>query len=195
MGTHPIFESDFDCLTEMTKKQNPLDVINKKISKFCLFINGSWQSQDYMSIDYSHDLGFIKFVKDKTEKPKKSENFGLKKDQDQPVVLLKFDHREKLTFGTLYNENKFMIQSKNYFVRFRIIQSEGKAKFMSFLKDTYEFDFKEGSKNDSNLAIHYHLGSPRIELGEMSMKSIYQAERVSNSLMVNKKDIRDHVIE
>merc|ERR1711953_29459 len=26
MGTHPIFESDFDCLTEMAKAQNP-DVI------------------------------------------------------------------------------------------------------------------------------------------------------------------------
>merc|ERR1711970_1155278 len=37
MGTHPIFESDFDCLTEMeqktTKKQNPSEFLRQIIGK------------------------------------------------------------------------------------------------------------------------------------------------------------------
>jgi len=51
MGTHPIFESDFDCLTEMLNEAEQVwtsgfALIILCVSRECLFLNGRAQDAD-----------------------------------------------------------------------------------------------------------------------------------------------------
>merc|ERR1739848_854077 len=42
MGTHPIFESDFDCLTALRKMAMPTPIVRPKPKYTKLFINNEW---------------------------------------------------------------------------------------------------------------------------------------------------------
>ena len=81
---------------------------------------------------------------------------------------------------------------------------------MVFLKDVFEFDFKVGP----HLATHVYEGPSILgniyyiwyinevttwnnysDLEEMPLKSLYEAERVSNQLFINEHVFRDHLIQ
>lgn len=49
-------------------------------------------------------------------------------------------------------------QSQNHYARFRIVHPEGKANFMVFLKNVFEFDFKVGP----HLATHFYNGPSKL---------------------------------
>lgn len=62
---------------------------------------------------------------------------------------------------------------------------------MVFLKNVFEFDFKVGP----NLATHFYNGQSIVDLEEMQLKSLYEAENVSNRLFKNETAFRDHIIQ
>jgi len=153
-----------------------LNIVNKKLSDFSIYNNGTWQSEKEITTSYCPDLGFLRFSK---------------KHEKETKIIAKFDYKEKLALGCLYMKDKFIIQSQNHYVRFRIVHPEGKANFMVFLKNVFEFDFKVGP----HLATHFYNGPSKLELDEMHLKSLYDAERVSNRLLNNETAFRDHIIQ
>merc|ERR1712137_1386506 len=122
MGTHPIFESDFDCLTEWVAVEADLDHAKRSLEKNREEVDLEVESAnevEIVKIDRDQGIGIEKIVivnemiKDHLQKvPERIQFVGSKSLQNQDNHLLEKHHLEKLLY---YSERMLFLKLQKTF--------------------------------------------------------------------------------
>merc|ERR1712235_46985 len=122
MGTHPIFESDFDCLTEWVAVEADLDHAKRSLEKNREEVDLEVESAnevEIVKIDRDQGIGIekivivIEMIKDHLQKvPERIQFVGSKSLQNQDNHLLEKHHLEKLLY---YSERMLFLKLQKTF--------------------------------------------------------------------------------